>query len=981
MSGRRRADAAALGFALLVLWSSSTRAITADASARGDPFAACRLLLAERPDDYDSAYCFYTAASQGRLWSRGSRVFETLMHERPDNFWLPLAFGHLQRNRDPGADLAATEALYRRAALGFQSLRHVEGEILARSNLRDILFPNGRVAEAAVEVRRVAEVGATVDDPVLKARVWLMEAGHVLDTGGDLGLSYRLLKQTERAVFPDGPYRLRRTCLNSLGLVAFRMGRIDEALALFRRLDALASAEGDAQSRANAQFNILNTESMKESFLPTPGAGGRVTAIARQTLATGLASAHRIVTLKTHRMLAALLANDRTTQGEALAHAHRCFALAAEARQPQDEAVCSWLVAMLLHPSAPEQARAAQLRALSATARANSPVTEALSASRHMQFSWLSRPRPDAIRDSLAAIDAIETLRSLQDAVDSSAELFSAWTLDYYWLSGKLLQNPAEGDLEIAFSITERLRARALMDVRERSRTPPDPGSPAVVQRRALLRDIASIQRTLMDPTLDAPARRASFDQLETLEQREQEAERQIALATRAGRTGPRFASLDEVQLALAADEALLSFQVGVWNTFDGDFGGGSWLMAITRDRRAVYRIPDRSHFAPLVPVFTGLLARGDGLERFAAVRLYADVFSTALNELPSGVRRLVLVPDGPLHNLPFDALKADVQGQPLAALYELVATPSATLWLDSRRYSAPASRHALALADPELGRGAAIDAAERQALLQRAVNPGRLPHARREGRALARYLGAVDALVGPLASEDEVKTRDLRDYEILHFAAHAVADEAHPDRSAVLLAPGADAEDGLLQAREISALRLDGRIVVLSACQTASGAVLSGEGVLSLARAFFEAGARAVIGTRWPVRDEDAASLFEVFYRELGHGASLSEALTRAKIDAMVAGRPPHAWAALVLLGDGAARPFPGGRAAHWFTPVTIVALVVAAGGLLAGGWVIALRQRALSPIVLGCPSALGAHEGITGKSGANPARSRHCE
>ena len=227
----------------------------------------------------------------------------------------------------------------------------------------------------------------------------------------------------------------------------------------------------------------------------------------------------------------------------------------------------------------------------------------------------------------------------------------------------------------------------------------------------------------------------------------------------------------------------------------------------------------------------------------------------------------------------------------------------------------AAATRRALALADPELGGGAVTDAAERQALLQRALSLGRLPHARRESRALARYLGAVDALVGPLASEHAIKTRDLRDYEILHFAAHAVADEAHPDRSAVLLSPGADAEDGLLQARGISELDLDGRIVVLSACQTASGAVLSGEGVLSLARAFFEAGARAVIGTRWPVRDEDAASLFEIVLSRARQGASLSEALTRTKIEAMVAGRPPHAWAALVLLGDGAVRPFPGGQ------------------------------------------------------------------
>jgi hypothetical protein len=103
------------------------------------------------------------------------------------------------------------------------------------------------------------------------------------------------------------------------------------------------------------------------------------------------------------------------------------------------------------------------------------------------------------------------------------------------------------------------------------------------------------------------------------------------------------------------------------------------------------------------------------------------------------------------------------------------------------------------------------------------------------------------------------------------------VSDESHPERSAILLASGDGREDGLLQAREIEALDLDGRMVVLSACQTAAGAVQSGEGVLSLARAFFEAGAHAVVGSRWPLRDADAAMLFDAFYRHLGEGASLA--------------------------------------------------------------------------------------------------------
>ena len=137
---------------------------------------------------------------------------------------------------------------------------------------------------------------------------------------------------------------------------------------------------------------------------------------------------------------------------------------------------------------------------------------------------------------------------------------------------------------------------------------------------------------------------------------------------------------------------------------------------------------------------------------------------------------------------------------------------------------------------------------------------------------------------------------------------------KSHPERSAVLLAPGDAKEDGLLQAREIEALDLEGRIVVLSACQTASGAVQSGEGVLSLARAFFEAGAHAVVGSRWPLRDADAAALFDTFYRHLGHRRIALRRLSRPrKTRRSAGGRPASSWAGLVLLGNGDLRPFLG--------------------------------------------------------------------
>jgi CHAT domain-containing protein/tetratricopeptide (TPR) repeat protein len=875
-----------------------------------DPFVDCRRRFAEKPLDYESSACFQQTMIRDQLWAEGARVFEALIREHPENYWLPLSFGHVFRERDPDRSIA----LYRAAAEGFRKTGHAGGEIVARSNLRNFLYPKGRIAEAIAEMDRVAALEPSTADSLLKAQIWMLRAAHVQDTGGDHGLAYRLLKQAQRAIFPDGSYRLKRTCLSALGIITFRMGRADEALAIYDELERLSGAAGDVREQAAARYNIFNVSAMQESLVPGPDARQRLLRLARLSLESALSARHTSVTLKSHGAMAALLSADSRMRGEALDHVRQCLTLAAAIRQPQDELICSWIEASLLRESDRQLSEAAAVRAVAAAARVRSPLAQAFSAGQHMKRSWQTKSRPDAIRDSLAAIDAIETLRSLQDDAGSSAELFSTWTLQYYWLSGRLLSE-RERDLDLAFSVTERLRARSLLDQLDRRNRLPSTHS-AVVGHRSVLESIAAVQRRLMDPRIGVDVRRATLAELEALEHREQEARRQIALAAGSkSRAAPTFASLDAVQAALADDEALLSFQVGIWDTYEGEFGGGSWLIAVTRHGRSVYRIPDRGALAPMVPVFTGLLASRDDVGTPAAVRLYNDLLGDALRELPAGIRRLILVPDGPLHRLPFEALRPGHDAPPLAARYAVMSVPSATLWLHWLG-NAPraAGRRALALADPDIAGAGARASTERNAVLQQGLRLGPLPHARRESRALEHHLGAVDALVGDRASERALKDRSLHDYQIVHLAAHAIADEKHPERSAVLLSPGADGEDGLLQTREIASLDLQGRIVVLSACQTASGAVLSGEGVLSLARAFFEAGAQAVVGTRWPIRDEDAAALFDTFYRALATGASLSEALARAQVEAIAAERPAAAWASLVVLGNGGLRPFPGG-------------------------------------------------------------------
>ena len=469
------------------------------------------------------------------------------------------------------------------------------------------------------------------------------------------------------------------------------------------------------------------------------------------------------------------------------------------------------------------------------------------------------------------------------------------------------------------------MRARSLLDTLERARSKEDVQHPAVIQRRLLLERLAVVQRKLMDPALAENDRTQMLGTLQDLELQERNARREVDLAFPSRQTAPTaFAGIRDVQATLAPNEACsdsLSYQVGLWKTLGDDFGGGAWLVAITRETTTVHAIPDRAQLAPIVPMFTGLLERADGLDGAPAAKLYHDLLEPALAQLPPGIDRLIIVPDGPLHHLPFDALRRERSAPPVAAAYEVVVAPSATLWRHWRTETPrPGRARALAFADPLLDRRLTHgEAVERNAVLQQGLRLGRLPYARRESAALETHLGGgVDVLVGARASERALKERNLENYRIVHFAVHALADEQRPERSAVLLAPGAATEDGLLQAREIQGLDLDGRIVVLSACQTASGAVLSGEGVLSLARAFFEAGAHAVVGTRWPIRDADASELFDTFYERLGSGAALAGALKAAKVVSLEAGpprRPPGR--ASCCSATGAPRPFPEGRPA----------------------------------------------------------------
>jgi CHAT domain-containing protein len=172
--------------------------------------------------------------------------------------------------------------------------------------------------------------------------------------------------------------------------------------------------------------------------------------------------------------------------------------------------------------------------------------------------------------------------------------------------------------------------------------------------------------------------------------------------------------------------------------------------------------------------------------------------------------------------------------------------------------------------------------------------------------------------LLGPEATETNVKTLP-RDTRILHVATHAVVNNVLPLNAGLRLSTPAHSatttgppDNGLLQAWEIvDQIRLDAELVTLSACDSARGRHLAGEGALSLARAFHYAGARSVVSALWSIDDRATAVFMVKFYNELKIGSGKDEALRRAQL-AFIRGdgidrrwSAPAYWAAFELSGD----------------------------------------------------------------------------
>jgi CHAT domain-containing protein/tetratricopeptide (TPR) repeat protein len=478
-----------------------------------------------------------------------------------------------------------------------------------------------------------------------------------------------------------------------------------------------------------------------------------------------------------------------------------------------------------------------------------------------------------------------------------------------------------QGQFKKAYTRADEAKARTILTVTAaRQATPPSADSNQAASRREQSQAIARLRLQLLDLNL-SPEQQAKV-QKNILDG---EYDMQLQLETERSADPlvyPQPFTAEQLQQKMAKDHATLAeFSLGETRSFVWLFTRGEFFCEILPSRKEIEK-EVKSYIDDLAAPPNHLYLENNLARlRKQAEQLFTTLFGGLAKHLEPG-QRLIVVPDGLLHYLPFEALIHN--GRYLVEDHEISYNASASmlnLWPDSASHVAGGDKLELfAVGDPIYELDAttsggkrskpALSNLARQMLAARGIRLSPLPGTRTEVKDIAALFpaGQSKVLLDKESTEEAIKREPLSRYRRLHFATHSLVDEKSPLHSAVVLTPGDGAEeDGVLEVSEISRLNLDSDLVVVSACQTGRGQLLSGEGIVGLSRAFIQAGARSVVVSLWNVSDVSTGQLMKSFYQHLTDGLSNVAALRKAKLQMLNSGkatRHPYYWSSFVMMG-----------------------------------------------------------------------------
>jgi CHAT domain-containing protein len=572
----------------------------------------------------------------------------------------------------------------------------------------------------------------------------------------------------------------------------------------------------------------------------------------------------------------------------------------------------------------------------------------------------------DRVEEAIEIVESLRgkvTGRQLRMIYFAAKQDFYALDIDVRMRLHELTNSAA--DAEAALWASERGRARNLNDLLSESRAEIHKDMPpqATAVLLHLEREVSTLTQTYLRlRSLGQKEDAAIVEQ--TLNARIREQEELLAAARRGGMPGPgtpwaRPLAPREIQQLLDNDTLLLHYSLGetrshLWvvartGIVHHFLGGRAEIENATEQFRRALTAYEPQRPGESDTQYLARWRRADNEYRRSGLELGRAVLGPVSAEL--GNKRLVVVADGVLHYIPFEALLvpgASTSGRsalglalpsPLLLRNEVVYEPSAsTLALlrgsrqpqtsktvavladpvfDSKdeRVRLPAGRRESALVTPMPSKDLARSLRDLGNLGGEVFTLTKLEYSLEEADAITAVAppGSWMKAVGFKASRATAMSPALRQFRIIHFATHGILNDRHPELSGIVLSmvnERGQPEDGYLTLRDIYNLDLPVDLVVLSACQTGIGKQVRGEGLIGLTRGFMYAGAPRVVASLWSVDDEATALLMKRFYRHMlgRERMSAAAALRKAKIEMMGANdesSAPYYWAGFVLQGD----------------------------------------------------------------------------
>lgn len=534
---------------------------------------------------------------------------------------------------------------------------------------------------------------------------------------------------------------------------------------------------------------------------------------------------------------------------------------------------------------------------------------------------------PESVRSLKEAVDIIERMRGQVEFAEQKSAFFEE-RIDIYEDLIQLFVK--QNDIAGAFEFVERAKARSFLDSLSEAHI--DPKTDLTPEQFNLKRQLEvqmmnlnqAIREQYKSETPDLAEVRRSKQRLAKLD------EQYLSLMSDIRRQNPRFSQFQNPQpIQLQRAEQLIDSDTAIAEYFVGK--KASLLFVVTSTTAQVFRLPPERVLTEQVRTLLAAIQKPEPVyeaseqayTRYvdAAASLYNGIFKPG-EGLFQQKKKIIISPDGALSDIPFECLVTGrvsnvidfSQLNYLSRHYDFQYIPSTSvleaLRLNENRENETVRKSLIAFAAPMGNGGLTRQGVSDSTFQQWSASLSDLPYSKVEAEQIARLFPQkeVTLMVGTDASETAVKSLNLSQYRMIHFASHGLIDEQKPQFSALLLYPGTGKlEDGFLTMREVFDLKLNADLVVLSACKTGLGRQIRGEGIDSLSRAFFTAGASNVIMSFWNVFDLSTAQFMTDFYGAmLKNGSDKAAALRQARLK-MIDGKQfnhPYYWAPFILMG-----------------------------------------------------------------------------